>query len=274
MDIDLKDLTALAAATIAASLAAAKLVADKESKVSDFRKDWITTFRAALSECLAEAHVIAGRIRIRAKHLQASGASGLDKQDRESLEKELTEHWAAYRQSYRTVLLHLNFAETSLPLFCDRPHAPAVERTPQAVWNALRGKRPSVEGYLLAANNPQAVDPLSRATPAAIELVSVLESLLAKLLGAYDHLADDAHYQTIDAEIMRATLLGNLVIKPEWNRIKNGERLYRVAIWFSLAVVFAGFAGFFYSIASHVLADVAASREHNAEPQKTNDPID
>lgn len=274
MAIDLKDLTALAAATIAASLAAAKLVADKESKVSDFRKDWITTFRAALSECLAEAHVIAGRIRIRARHAQAAGAGGLDKQDRESLEKDLTEHWTAYRQSYRTVLLHLNFAETSLPLFCDRSRAPAIERTPQAVWNALRGRRPSMEGLLLAVNNPQAVDPLSRANPASIELVSVLESLLAKLLGAYDHLADDVHYEAIDADIMHATLLGNLVIKPEWNRIKKGELLHHVAIGFSLAVVLAGFAGFIYSIASHAWTDAAAIREQKAEPQGIQGPID
>jgi hypothetical protein len=273
MAIDLKDLTALAAATIAASLAAAKLVADKESKVSDFRKDWITTFRAALSECLAEAHVIAGRIRIRAKHVRASGADGLGKEDRETLEKDLTEHWAAYRQSYRTVLLHLNFAETSLPLFCDRLLAPAIERTPQAVWNALRGQRPSMEGYLLDVNHPQAVDPLSRATPAAIELVAVLESLLAKLLGMYDQLAEDAHYDLIDVDIMRATLLGNLVIKPEWNRIKKGERLHHVAIGFSLAVVIAGFVGFAYSIASNAWTD-AASPVEKTKPLGTQGPSD
>ncbi|MBO9879552.1 hypothetical protein [Xanthomonas sp. D-99] len=149
MAIDPKDLMTLAAATIAASLAAAKLIADKESKVSDFRKDWITTFRSALSECLAEAHVIAGRIHIRTKHSKASGSPTLNDDDRAALEKELTEHWANYRHSYRTVLLHLNFAETSLPLFCDRGEAPVVSRTPEAIWRALSSHRPSMESFYL-----------------------------------------------------------------------------------------------------------------------------
>lgn len=57
-----RELVAFSAALIAELLSIAKLVADKESRISDFRKDWINGFRAALSEMLGEAYAISGRI--------------------------------------------------------------------------------------------------------------------------------------------------------------------------------------------------------------------
>ena len=47
-----REIVAFAAALIAAVLAYTKLIADKESKISDFRKDWINSLREALSEML------------------------------------------------------------------------------------------------------------------------------------------------------------------------------------------------------------------------------
>src|SRR5690554_2311180 len=104
------DIVALTAAIVAAALAAAKVVADKESKVSDFRAGWINSFRGALAECLAEAHVISGRIRIRAQHSQGEEVLLGE------LDAELTNHWLLYRKAYRMALLHLNFAETSVAI--------------------------------------------------------------------------------------------------------------------------------------------------------------
>ena len=67
-----RELVAFSAALIAALLSIAKLIADKESRISDFRKDWINSFRAALSEMLGEAYAISGRIKIKIRHAEAA----------------------------------------------------------------------------------------------------------------------------------------------------------------------------------------------------------
>lgn len=97
-----------AATVITAVYSAAKMIADKESKISDFRKEWTSSFRDALANCLAEAHAIAGRIRIRSEH-----DGEISTADKAKLEDALLEHWVSFRRTYRLVLLHLNFAETS-----------------------------------------------------------------------------------------------------------------------------------------------------------------
>lgn len=247
--VETRDLVALLAAFVAAAFAAAKLIADKETKISDFRKDWIASFRQALATCLAEAHVISGRIRIRARHQLQASQLPLDPDSKKSLEDELTEHWAQFRQAFYMVMLHLNFAETSLPLYTGRTKSHAS--SPQQVWDELisAGRMRAVQ-LRLAADTPQSVDPISRASPAAIELVRELEDLLSELVGNYDKIGDEAIYNGIDRRILNATLLGNLVIKPEWNRIKRGERQYRKAVWVSSLIALLGVASIVMLLAS------------------------
>jgi len=48
-----REIVAFAAALIAAVLAYTKLIADKESKISDFRKDWINSLREARANRLS-----------------------------------------------------------------------------------------------------------------------------------------------------------------------------------------------------------------------------
>lgn len=237
--METRDLVALLAAFVAAAFAAAKLIADKEAKISDFRKDWIGSFRQALATCLAEAHVISGRIRIRTRHSLQVSQAPLDSDSKKALEDELTKHWAQFRQAFYMVMLHLNFAETSLPLYAVRTNSDA--NSPQQVWDELisSGRTRAVQ-LRLAANTPQSIDPISRASPAAIELVRELEDLLSELVGNYDKIGDEVIYEGIDRRILNATLLGNLVIKPEWNRIKRGERQHRRAVWASSLIAFLG----------------------------------
>ncbi|PNS08864.1 hypothetical protein [Solilutibacter silvestris] len=253
--MEAKDMLAVTAAVVTAILATSKLVSDKEGKISDFRKDWITTFRAALAECLGEAHVIAGRIKIRIKHIAAAqgipeASVKLSPFDREKLEGELIAHWNNYRRSYRDVLLHLNFAETSVQLFCERTNPPQTRgRSPEDIWRRLSDNpRTLAERLLLEAKKKsQKLDSLEQATPAAIELVSELDQLLTGMLGDYDKMGTEGAYEKIDEKIMRATLLGNLVIKPEWNRIKQGEKMHRRAIFIAHVVVAVGFVGLVYA---------------------------
>lgn len=246
--MDTKDLVALLAAFVTATFAAAKLIADKESKISDFRKDWISTFRLALSECLAEAHVIAGRIRIRARH---SGAEpSFNDEQKQGLEEELTEHWAAFRSAYNKVILHLNFAETGVPLYNSRFNSSLSSA--DVVWDELSAGSASRSLQLvLAKNNPQQVDSSRRAMPASLELASELEALLTDLTGDYSEIASEDKYRRIDRRILKATLLGNLVIKPEWNRIKKGERGYRWAVRVAGAVIFVAMLGIGYIISTN-----------------------
>ena len=165
----------------------------------------------------------------------------MDPDSKKALEDELTEHWAQFRQAFYMVMLHLNFAETSLPLYTGRTTSKAS--SPQQVWDELiAGGRTRAVQLRLAADAPQSVDPISRASPAAIELVRELEDLLSELVGNYDKIGDEAIYKGIDRRILNATLLGNLVIKPEWNRIKRGERQYRRAVWASSLIALLGVA--------------------------------
>lgn len=230
--MEIKDKMALAAAIVAGALAAAKLVADKESKISDFRKEWIASFRLALAECLAEAHVIAGRIKIRMVH---QSGSPLSDEDKSLLEKDLKDHWKALRLSYRTVLLHLNFAETGRVLL-SKDKLGLSEGTTAHCWELLSTEPPKYADLLyLEKANPQFVDRLERASPAALQLTRELDALIRLLLG--DYTSTFARYDDIERHIVNATLLGNLAIKPEWNRIKRGELSYRLTIWFSVILI-------------------------------------
>lgn len=235
--MDVKDKVVFAAAITAAALAVAKLIADKESKVSEFRKDWIASFRTSLCSSLAEAHVIAGRIKIRREH---NPNRQLSDSDLERLEGELTSHWTALRHSLQMVMLHLNFAETSLVLMSSSD-GNRITPTTEA-WETLSRSKPTgPEQLYFIANKKQQVDEISRASPAAVALVRTLDELRRSLLGAYADVGVNEKYKTIEDLILKATLLGNLVIKPEWNRIKRGERLHRYAIYGSVVLVVAGF---------------------------------
>ena len=230
-----KELVALSATIIAAILAIAKLIADKESRTSDFRKDWIGTFRGALAELLGEAYVISGRIWIRVQHVEALrnhkciASPVLSKEDIDALEEELTSHWNTLRKAHRTVLLHLNFGETAWGL----PHVTqdvTPEQKIEGRWKLLirnstfsQSQQPR-EIYQTSQNGSP--------SGAAALLVSELERLIKAMLGPYDEVGTKERHEFIKRSIDDATLLGNLVLKPEWNRIKEGERNYRKAIGF------------------------------------------
>lgn len=304
-----RELVAISAALIAAVLAVAKLVADKESRISDFRKDWINSYRAALSEMLGEAYAIAGRIRIRTKHAELAaskanaatcgatsapsisatptdtpvgesqttmlndgvvqvvvtiskashseqslpatvpaadlfagapaaaavtenvGASPAFAPDTEragllsaeevlELEKALTPHWNTLRKAHRTVLLHMNFNETAWGTRKIAPNLGHPEKA-EAVWADLVAscRIPDTEKVKTAfVANKNGVP-----SGAAVLLVDQLEHLIGRLLGEYHEVGKEARYNEIKEAIDRSTLLGNLVLKPEWNRIKGGE---------------------------------------------------
>lgn len=304
-----RELVAISAALIAAVLAVAKLVADKESRISDFRKDWINSYRAALSEMLGEAYAIAGRIRIRTKHAELAaskassatssataapsiigtsmdtavaesqttmlddsvvqvvvtiskvshseqtlpatvpaadvpdcapavagdaedaGASPASPHDTErsdllsaeevlELEKALTPHWNTLRKAHRTVLLHMNFNETA---WGTRKIAPNVghPRKAEVVWEDLVAncRVPDTDKVKTAF----VADKNGVPSGAAVLLVDQLEHLIGRLLGEYHEVGKEERYTEIKEAIDRSTLLGNLVLKPEWNRIKGGE---------------------------------------------------
>lgn len=232
-----KELVALSGAIIAAILAIAKLIADKESRTSDFRKDWIGTFRGALAELLGEAYVISGRIWIRVQHAQVEadrsgkpeGAQLLDKDDTQALEDQLTSHWNTLRKAHRTVLLHLNFGETAWGL----PYVTqdiSIEQKVEERWKLLVRN-----SQFSQAQQPGDIYQTSQngsPSGAAALLVSELERLIGAMLGSYEKVGTKEQYALIKRSIDDATLLGNLVLKPEWNRIKEGERNYRNAIGF------------------------------------------
>ncbi len=317
-----REIVAFAAALIAAVLAYTKLIADKESKISDFRKDWINSLREALSEMLGEAYTISGRIRIRVKHAEtvraaavaaaaaaaaaeaakeASGAATTDEgantaaepggshiaavedaaaqravgatsdaaaniqssdsvdaapaQDAKGagtdaaggseaptagatkdsskpkqpllteeqvveLEKDLTDHWHSLRKAHRAILLHLNFGETASGLR-EFKEVELEGSRPAGVWKYLvdqtriGGAGRSFDSYKPSQNRGM--------SDAAVLLVDQLELLVEKLLGEYDEVGEEKRYDEIKKAISDATLLGNLVLKPEWNRIKDGE---------------------------------------------------
>ncbi len=232
-----KELVALSGAIIAAILAIAKLIADKESRTSDFRKDWIGSFRSALAELLGEAYVISGRIWIRVQHAQVDaersgksvGAPLLGKADTEVLEEQLTSHWNTLRKAHRTVLLHLNFGETAwgLPYITQDI---SVEQKVEERWKLLIRN-----SQFSPAQQPSDIHQTSQngsPSGAAALLVSELERLIGAMLGPYEKVGTKEQYALIKRSIDDATLLGNLVIKPEWNRIKKGERNYRSAMGF------------------------------------------
>lgn len=314
-------MVALSAAVVAAIIAFSKLVADKETRVSDFRKEWISSFRSSLSDLLGQAYVIAGRVRIRKVHgatkdarstsaapttssgeasvasqVNAESAGALRNQtdastpsqsetdtsestrcsnpavgvaavdpaldqpvtsdtpkctccnnaaapstepvvDFSDLEPQLTQHWEELRKAHRTVLLHLNFAETAKPLSSNRM---GLEQNPElhAIWDALIANS-SAEG-MTASGKFNADDASKRSSAASLLLVAELEKLLTLLLGHYNDISGEEHYEKVKHSIDRATLLGNLVIKPEWNRIKRGERRYWISLWLGGLVSLGG----------------------------------
>nr|WP_164465712.1 hypothetical protein [Burkholderia gladioli] len=126
----------LCATAITGALGGIKLLTDRASKVTDFRKAWIETLREAAAEFSASTHTIAGRIAIRMKHgaplkiteIQTPPqiASAHTRQitsefnirdplpfDKE-FETELLPHWSSLRLAYNTIILHLNPAEHTL----------------------------------------------------------------------------------------------------------------------------------------------------------------
>ncbi|PPU66459.1 hypothetical protein XpiCFBP4643_19045 [Xanthomonas pisi] len=316
---------------IAAVLAVAKLIADKESKISDFRKDWINSYRAALSEMLGEAYVIAGRIRIRAKHAQFAKANRTDARsaaggatiapaagttssnsvgagshttlltgslvqvvvtvskasppevaspataqpsvvepDHSSgsdvaagalaeeseeegllsaeeildLEQELTSHWNTLRKAHRTVLLHMNFNETA---WGTRALGEGTNHRAKAasVWQSIVSSCGVVDQDKAAT----AYDASKNGDPsgAAVLLVDQLEDLVGKLLGEYHVVGGKARYEEIKKAIDCSTLLGNLVLKPEWNRIKSGEPKFKFVVFGLWALALSGSVALLYS---------------------------
>ncbi|MHC1653273.1 hypothetical protein ACODUL_08285 [Stenotrophomonas maltophilia] len=321
-----RELVAISAALIAAVLAVAKLVADKESRISDFRKDWINSYRAALSEMLGEAYAIAGRIRIRTKHAElaeaksssagssataapttsatltekavaesqttllgdgvvqvvvtisrsghsdetvpasvpaaavpdgGTGAVGatpasptgaeraglLSAEEILELEKDLTPHWNTLRKAHRTVLLHMNFNETA---WGTRNLAADVDHPQKAktVWRDLVTScrvldKSKVENAFVPDKN-------GVPSGAAVLLVDQLEHLIEKLLGEYHEVGKEDRYTEIKEAIDRSTLLGNLVLKPEWNRIKGGEPKFNRVVFGMGGLASLGFLALLY----------------------------
>lgn len=298
--MEVREMVALSAALVAAIIALSKLVADKETRVSDFRKEWIASFRTALGELLGQAYVISGRVRIRQVHgaspksagqapPHATSPSSLDTNRTEllptdlgsvevlpldavadasashvadspttdhvtptasalpahpksatenaasdpklsiaELEAELTSHWYELRKAHRAVLLHLNFSETAKPLSINRITA---KQKPELndIWKALVATSTARE--MAPCGELQADAASKHSSAASTLLVAELETLIELLLGPYENVGGKERYEQIKLSIDKATLLGNLVIKPEWNRIKRGEKRYRVSLW-------------------------------------------
>lgn len=238
--MELKDKVVFAGAIAAAALAVAKLVADKESKISDARLEWINGFRDALCECLSSAHVIAGRIKIRRMH--GDGVK-IIADDVRALEAELTEHWAQFRQAFQMTMLHLNFSETNLVLL-PMYQAGHSLRTDSQAWDILSSTPPGrAHSLYIRAALPSPTSSQQRrkqASPAKTELASTLVELRSILLGNYADVGIGERYKKIEDCILKATMLGTLVIEPEWTRIKRGEFMHRWAIRASAALVAFG----------------------------------
>jgi len=251
--MDIRDKLTIAGALAVAALATAKLIADKEAKISDVRRDWISGFRDALSECLASAHIIAGRIVIRRRHQKGA----LSESDIKELETELTEHWVSYRHAFQKTLLHLNFSEavlTLLPGYHGGKQDPAAHKrgpvSDEDAWHTLTEPRTHSTYYNhlhgLASPFPEMEqNPPARA--AAAELGKTLVELRSALLGQYDKIGEGPAYDRIEDLIRKATRLGALAIEPETALISKGEWAHRLAIGGSIALVCIGVFEFFKS---------------------------
>jgi hypothetical protein len=143
----------IAAAAITAIYSTWRLIGEKETKVSEFRKSWVETFRSKISDFAAAGHIITGRISIITTDSKSNKSDessnkaqigGLQKRiieivapeleidnkiqkplyDRE-LQSELLPHWAELRIAYNSIILHLNpseqFVLTTVEQFNERP---------------------------------------------------------------------------------------------------------------------------------------------------------
>lgn len=133
-------LAAVAGALIAALFGIGRLIGDKETKVTEFRKSWIESLRSDISDFTAASHIITGRIIIRKNHesekkkskslgslirdiffkdppLQKAGSGQVF--DRE-LESELLPNWEKLRKAYNSIILHINPSEQAACMLAEK----------------------------------------------------------------------------------------------------------------------------------------------------------
>ncbi len=223
----LAGLATVIAALIGSGLAAAKLFADKETKVSEFRLAWVATLRQALSELLGEAMLIVGRVKIAYEHAANDRAF---KKRIPDLESELLEHWESFRKAYYLVLLHFNFVETSVSL---RPPKDTNAKSRDA-WRTLVSKATNEQfGSEVQAMTCCQTD--RNASPAVIELIKRIEDIRRTMSQSYDLLPGEI--ENLQQMAVEATWLANMAIKAEWVRVKKGEDKFRRISWGSVILL-------------------------------------
>lgn len=219
MSNELVPLGAALAAFIAAAFSLVKLLAEKENEISQFRKEWVSTFRNSIADVAAEAALIVGRVSIRIKHKETRGFTP---EESSSLEVELTDHWLAFRKAYFLALTHLNIGETSFGL--DETYEVSSAKI-ESHLKQLHSQRHAVQLYLESrGRGPMLFEPGSGA---AIELVARLRAVSKLVAKPYLELAQDITQRELESLTKDIVFLSNIVIKTEWVRIKQGEPSYR-----------------------------------------------
>ncbi|MDH1211736.1 hypothetical protein N5C38_11815 [Pseudomonas chengduensis] len=96
---------AIAAAAIAGSFSYLNLITAKESKVSEFRQQWIDALRASIAEYLSAFSYIS----ILYKHFSEKDG---EKKDRFEMAKEVQDTYSRVNRSYNDIILRINAAES------------------------------------------------------------------------------------------------------------------------------------------------------------------
>lgn len=170
---------AIVAAVIAGIVALLGLIISKESKVSEFRQQWIDALRADIAAVIRYGHSMYSRTSFSSEQQGGQHPWDMIRQD-----------FAALTEAMARIRLRLNNKEqeSAALLAALNKHAAAVKR---GVTNDDARDELNVEKAITSASD---------------ELVAA----------------------------------ANVVLKQEWNRVRSGERVYRVARWIALIIIGCG----------------------------------
>ncbi len=216
----------ICAAAIAALAGWITLVLARTTSVSEFRQKWTDSFRTALADFTASAELIRGRIRIRAGHKsRTSGKTEFDPSTKEKLEKELTEYWSEFRKSHALVLLHLKEVTFKLQIRSGLNSSGRIGKEVRDEGLRLLDDYSKTKSALAKAQ----FDNLSQSDSIPVELALEWELHKVRLLLECDYALISTDTE-IPKHIEKLRSIGRGLIKDEWERIKDGEVIYRRAL--------------------------------------------
>lgn len=167
-------LGAVIAATLTSLISLIGLIISKESKISDFRQNWIDELRKDLALVITNAHLLDGY-----KQLNLDGTENKD------IFNDVKQYFHEINSASSRISLRLNSSENES--------------------NNLLNSIANLEAYL------------------SKKLIDVDETAVNKL----------------EKEII---MNSKIVLKKEWNRVKSGEKSYKLAKYLAVIICFVGMA--------------------------------